>query len=53
MVKLRWSPEGGISIDPEVPCGCVEVQTDSAALILSVPGVSLQFVGAFLPPLEK
>lgn len=38
-------PEGGISIDSEVLCGCVEVLTDSVALLFSVPGVAQQFCG--------
>lgn len=45
----RGLPEKGISIDTEVLCGCVEVLTDSVALLFSVPCVSLQFVGALLP----
>lgn len=45
----RRLPEGGISIDTEVLCGCVEVLTDSLALLFSVPCVSLQIVGVLLP----
>lgn len=55
---MRWwdgdgrrlsGPQGGISIDLEVLCGCVEVLTDSVALLFSVLGVTQQFMGAFLP----
>lgn len=42
-------PEGGISIDLEVQCGCVEVLTDSVSLLFSVLGVTQQFAWAFLP----
>lgn len=42
-------PKGGISIDSEVLCGCVEGLTDSVALLFSVFGATQQFVGAFLP----
>lgn len=41
--------EGGIRIDLEVRCGCVEVQTDSASLLFSVLGVTQQFAWACLP----
>lgn len=54
---MRWcdrdrerlsGPEGGISIDLEVLCGCVEVLTYSVALLFSVLSVTQQFVGVFL-----
>lgn len=35
--------------DLKVLCGCGEILTDSVALLFSVPGVTQQFVGAFLP----
>lgn len=41
-------PKGGVSIDLEVLCGCVEGLTDSVALLFSVFGATQQFVEAFL-----
>lgn len=53
---MRWrdgsrgrpsGPKGGISIYLELLCGCIEVLTDSVALLFSVPGVTQQWVGVF------
>lgn len=51
-METTRSSEGGISVDLEFLCGCLEVQTHSVALLFSVLGVTQQFVGAsfFFPP---
>lgn len=51
-METTRSSEGGISVDLEFLCGCLEVQTHSVALLFSVLGVTQQFVGAsfFSPP---
>lgn len=45
-METTRSSEGGISVDLEFLCGCLEVQTHSVALLFSVLGVTQQFVGA-------
>lgn len=50
-METTRSSEGGISVDLEFLCGCLEVQTHSVALLFSVLGVTQQFLGAsFFPP---
>lgn len=51
-METTSSSEGGISVDLAFRCGCLEVLTDSVALLFSVLGVTQQFVGAsfFFPP---
>lgn len=45
-METTSSSEGGISVDLEFLCGCLEVLADSVALLFSVLGVTQQFVGA-------